>query len=986
MKYGYRSLRAALLATAASGLAVSGALAQDVDSVEDDEDEYVDEIVVTGFKAALNRSTELKRNSGSIAEAISAEEIGKLPDVSIAESLARLPGLAAQRLRGRAQQISVRGLGPDFTSALLNGREQVSAGDNRGIEFDQYPSELIGSAVVYKTPQANLIGQGLAGTVDLRTLKPLDYSERTISVAARYEFNDLDIPGDNDDGYRLTGTFIDQYKDGTVGLMLGFAVNESPSQAERFNAWGYPTITDLNGDLEIGDPTVPIDATLAIGGAKPFIESRSLERTAIVGALEFEPTDTLSTTFDGYFSNFKDEGTLNGIETPLVWGGLGIRPGATIEDGLVTAGTFGRSASDCDNVDTDGDGDACNDPEDTDGIVSSVGSNEGVAGVIRNDYRARDADVLSLGWNTQWQFAEGWEAEFDLSHSSVKRDDLDLESYTGTGRGSTNGAVDNLSFVTDGSTGFRFVPDGGIDYGDPSDVFLTDPNGWGQVGFVKEPQTDDELTQLRAAVTREFLDSGVTALELGVNHTMREKSLTSIESFIDLDPTALAANGIDTDGDGDPDSLPVPSQFLSDPISLDFLGFPSVISYDSVGLLASGGVYSLRPNTNADVLTKTYQVEEDVTTLYAQATIEDEWLGLPVTGNAGVQYVLTDQSSTGNAAGQGVVAAFTDGADYSNVLPSLNLSFELREDLFLRVGAARTLARARMDQLRASQGLGINQNICTLATDEDPATFDAALSNPAAGQVCIGAGGGSPTLRPYLADNYDLSLERYFGDGNYVSLAVFYRELDDYILDGGQVTREIDATNQAIALFGADFVAANPEITRGSLSQPTNVEGGNIQGVEVAANVTADTFTDGPLGGFGIFASYSYTDSEIDPAGNGETISIPGLSEHVANVTLFYELQGFEARISNRYRSDFLGEIVGFGAARQPVDIQAENVVDAQIGYRFESGPAEGLSVILQANNLTDEEFTTIFNGDDRQIRDYEVYGTTYLLGVNYTY
>ena len=337
-----RSLRAALLASATS-LAALGAAAAQESVATDDEDEYVDEIVVQGFRAALNRSTDIKRNESSIVEAISAEEIGKLPDVSIAESLARLPGLAAQRVRGRAQVISVRGLGPDFTTALLNGREQVTAGDNRGVEFDQYPAELLSSVVVYKTPEAGLIGQGLAGTVDLRTIRPLDYDDRTISGSARYEFNDLDLDAGSNDGYRFTGTYVDQFADDTVGLMFGVALQESPSQAERWDAWGYPNVNaDAFGDPIAGDP-------LALGGAKPYIEGRALERASAVGTLQFEPTDNFSATFDAFYSNFKDEGKLNGIELPLVWGGVNIQD-PVVTDGVVTSGTF-------QNTDDDGNAD-----------------------------------------------------------------------------------------------------------------------------------------------------------------------------------------------------------------------------------------------------------------------------------------------------------------------------------------------------------------------------------------------------------------------------------------------------------------------------------------------------------------------------------------------------------------------------------------------------------------------------------------------------
>ena len=145
----------------------------------------LDTVVVTGIRGGIERAIDTKKNATSIVEAVSAEDIGKLPDVSIAESIARLPGLAAQRVAGRAQVISVRGLSPDFATTLLNGRELVSTGDNRSVEFDQYPSELVAGVTVYKTPDAALVGQGLSGTLDMRTVRPLDYDKSVLAVSGR---------------------------------------------------------------------------------------------------------------------------------------------------------------------------------------------------------------------------------------------------------------------------------------------------------------------------------------------------------------------------------------------------------------------------------------------------------------------------------------------------------------------------------------------------------------------------------------------------------------------------------------------------------------------------------------------------------------------------------------------------------------------------------------------------------------------------------
>ncbi|WP_298126348.1 TonB-dependent receptor plug domain-containing protein, partial [Brevundimonas sp.] len=253
---------------------------------QDPEETEVDEVVVTGIRSSIESSIATKRNETSIVEVVTAEDIGKLPDVSIAESLGRLPGLALQRLDGRGQNISIRGLGPDFTTALLNGREQVSTGDNRGVEFDQYPSELLGSVVVYKTPDAALTGQGLAGTADLRVIRPLEYGRRALAANVRYERNGIGAlnAGTDDSGNRFSISYIDQFADDTIGIVLGYAHITSPYQSERFNAWGYPEVTG-------GGPRV-------IGGSKPYVMSSELERDGFVGVVEYRPNDQLHMTLD----------------------------------------------------------------------------------------------------------------------------------------------------------------------------------------------------------------------------------------------------------------------------------------------------------------------------------------------------------------------------------------------------------------------------------------------------------------------------------------------------------------------------------------------------------------------------------------------------------------------------------------------------------------------------------------------------------------
>jgi iron complex outermembrane recepter protein len=912
MNARFGSRQARLMSTVACGVVMlfAGAGLAQAQEAEPAEDE----IVVTGFRASLRNSTETKRDAEAIVEAVSAEDIGRLPDNSIAESLSRLPGLTAQRLFGRSQQISVRGLSPDFTTALLNGREQVSAGDNRGVEFDQFPSELLNSAVVYKTPTAGLIGQGLAGTVDLRTVSPLSYDERVVSLGARYEWNEIGalVAGTDDNGYRLTGSYIDQTEDGTLGWAIGVASMSSPTQAERWEAWGY---ANLNFD-----PAQP----LVVGGAKPYVQSSVLERDGILGVIEYRPSNAFHSRLDVFYSEFNETQDLKGIEFPLFFDcangcGWRLQPGFTVTDGLITAATFETE------------------------------------GVVRNDIRTRDTTVTSIGWNGQFELNDNWTAAADVSYSHVERHDLDLETYAGTGPGNGDGAaggIDDSLGIQQGNGSFVFSSI--LDYTDPALIMLTDPQGWGQAGFIKEPQTDDELRALRLSAERQ-MEGAFSSWEFGLNYSERSKDHTSIEAFVDLDC------GVNPDNTC---SVAVPNQFLQPDTALAFLGIPGMLSYDPVALLNSGGVYNLRPLLNSDVLVKTWGVEENVTVLYTQLNVDHELGGVPVTGNIGLQIVDTEQSSDGAVAAPNPAGfVLVQGGDsYVEYLPSLNLSFEVGDNSFLRLGIARTMARARMDQMRASFAVGYN-----VAQLNNP--------TPTPGASYWGGSGGNPELRPWIANSFDLSFEHYLGNSDgYISIAAFYKDLETFIF---QQDIPFDFTG-----FPTHNGIAVPASFQGFASAPANGNGGYIQGLEFTANIPGEVVSPA-LEGLGVVFNASFTDSDIQPPDTPGS-ALPGLSETVINTTIYYENGGFEARVSNRYRDDFLGEVTGFGAGRELRLVNGESILDAQVGYRFESGALNGLAVQLQANNITDEPFSTYSNGDSRLVRDFQRYGTTYLVGVTY--
>jgi len=898
------------LALAAAGTC-SMAYAQTTDQAAEEQakaDEQIEVISVTGFRRSLQDSQNIKMFNTSIVEAVSAEDIGKLPDVSIAESLARLPGLTAQRLNGRGQVISIRGLSPDFSTALLNGREQVSSGDNRGVEFDQYPSELLSGVVVYKTPDAALVGQGLSGTADMRLISPLKHGETTVAVNARYEWNQIDAlnAGADDSGQRLSISYIDQFADGTIGIALGYANMSNPTQIERFETWGYADTA--NGEK-------------VIGGAKVYANSNLLERDGFIGVFEYKPNADFSSTVDLYYSKFDETQRTSFMEMPLLWADqagphpVTLEPGYETQNGVVTAGTY-----------------------------------SGVKAIVRNHGNFRESDLFSAGWKTEFKLADNWFGTVDVSHSKLDRTDLILETDAGTGT-LGSGATDTIQFqMNDKGATFN----AGLDYADPSLILLTSPQGWGgdiipggQLGYYNSPGITDELNQLRLSAKTLLEHDVLDEVEFGLNVSSREKDKKSNEFFLGL-------------ADGST-SAAIPN--VSGTTSLAGFGIPGMVSYDPSELISSG-VYELVRNPNADVLVNDWNVQEDVITAFVKVGVNTSIGEIPVTGNFGTQVVHTDQSSYALAAsGTGIdVSSFRlDGGDkYWEVLPSMNLSFDLGAGHFVRLGLARTMARARMDQLRASQDFSFNPaNNNEQATPESNSPWSAT--------------GGNPELKPWIANALDISYEYYFDDSlGYMSLAGFYKDLETYIYD----------QNTLQDFTGYPSGGLTPVINEGVATKPQNGEGGRINGVEFSLSLSGAMIAP-MLENFGTILTGSWTDSSIQSDPNNPSTPLPGLSERVANVTMYYENGGFASRVSARYRSEFLGEIAGFGNGRELRMIEAETVVDAQVSYNFDEGQFEGLTILLQANNITDEPFVRTENG---LLIEHQRYGRTFMAGLSYKF
>lgn len=855
------------------------------------------EIIVTGFRAALQSAIATKKETDQIVESVSAEDIGKLPDQSIAESIARLPGLASQRIpgSGRTSYISIRGLGPDFSTTTLNGRLQTSTSDVRNVEYDQFPSEIVSGVDIYKTMNASLIGQGLVGSVNIKTIRPLDYRKQLLAVGAKGIYTDSGKlnPDSNEFGYRVNGTYVDQFANDTLGVAFSASYANEPYQVKEERAWD-----PWSGSGTSADP-------YRVNGLATWNNSTTAKRLGLTGTLQYQIAPEWTATVDGFYSNFREDQTRRGIELPLSC--CSAFSPVDIANGIATTARFAN-----------------------------------VPAVVNNHAYEREADLYSLGGNLRWAGSNGWSASLDLAWSKTDRLESVLETNAGTGAGSA-GANDTIDVELKDDK--LLITDHVVDYGDPTQIFITDPNGWGggapsgrQHGYLNNRTVDDEITQFSAEVARELDGNTLKAIRAGVNYVNRDKSLTPEEYYLTIAGGALQAA--------------VPSEYILDPIE-SWVGLGPVLAYDARGLL-NDGFFAREANVTENVLGKAFSVNEKVAGIFAMADINHEFADGVLTGNIGVLAQHTDQSSDGYV----VTAAtglepFSDGDKFWDVLPSLNLSMRFNGDFVVRFAVARQLMRPRMDDMasRFSYGYDVTRDI-------------------------ISGSSGNPRLRPYRANAVDFTLEKYWGTRGYVSAQFFFKELDSMIY------------SQTVDYDWSGFPSPDPRATNpmGVITTPINAQGGELYGVEVGGNLPFETFTQA-LEGFGVTGGASYTVPKVKPGPDAPEEDIPGYSRWVANGTAYFEKSGFNARGSVRYRSSYQGDFSGLAANRTRRRIKSETVFDAQIGYDFQQGSAlEGLSIFLQGLNLTDEPLISHDPAGEALTLNYEEYGRRFMLGASYKF
>jgi len=924
--------------------------------------EEVEVIEVKGFSSSLIKSLNDKRFADTVVESISADDLGALPDVSMADALTRLPGISAVRTGGQASEINIRGMAGGFVFSTLNGREQVSTSGQRNIEFDQYPSELISSASVYKSPKASLIEGGVAGTVELKTASPLKAKEtHNFTVNARGMYNDRadEIPNGQETGDRFSLSYQGKFLDETLGVAFGFARLYQPSVSTQFVGLAYNKQADVDGVSE----TEPNE--LISEGFEMQHRGGEETRNGYMAAIEWVPTDKLTVKADAFLSKFDTEAFARGFRVKLEGDGAAIG-NPVINDNLVIGGTFNRKTNGNTRVE------------------------------LVNDDNTDNDEVKSFGFNVDFEATDELTLNFDVSHSSadsVFKNGL-LWALVAEDATVANPVLDtnvSISYLLNGLN----LPDVGFN----QEAAFTDVNRvmvskYGIYPYINS----DEVNAFKLDGKYELDNPVISSIEAGVRYSEREYSndrqvfeYGSDGAFLSSQPPLRLTDDMVDVVNFSGNFSHFPSYLAIDADKALNAWFPQGIPQPvqtwgtgNTGILESQRV-SGGPDTAWSVL-QSGEVYEDVMAAYAMANLDTEFFSIPVTGNIGVRMVETDQyaSDLTDVGGDATLGAqnITDaaglvntrykpgiiGQTYRDYLPQMNLNFAITDSDQIRFAAAKVMSRPPIDRLASNTSYTINE---------------------LTGQV-NGSSSNSPFLKPFYATQYDISYEKYFTetDGAFVA-AVFYKDIESFINTFTITDFDFAAAGFPIPQYVPGTEPGNPDglppvtTTPGDYTTAVNNDkGGYIRGAEIAYTQVLK-FLPSFWQGLGFSGSYSYTESEIQQQVSlgAQTIDItlPGLSKNVMTATVFWEYEGFETRISGRYRDNFVSEQVAVEA--QTVNFDGETVIDYQASYQIN----DNFGVLFQVNNLTDEPTKSYF-GEEANTGTIQFFGRQYFVGANYTF
>ena len=932
----------AVVAAMTSTLALGSAQAADT-SV----DENLEEVVVTGIAASLGRSIDKKRDSDLVSDSITAEDLGKFPDNNIADSLQRIPGVAIDRAGGEGRFVSIRGLGPDFSAVLINGRSPASENEERAFSFDTLASELVRTVDVFKTSNPGLKEGGLGGTINIVTARPFDFDgfHAAGSIKGMYEENSEDTSPQA--SFILSNTFNDE----KFGVLASFTYQErstdkytvenehiSRTTEEPFLNFTTPSQGWAGGYAYSGDGLE--EDTYRIQSIYSGITNESRERIGGNLVLQLQAADNLVLTADLIHSQY-DTSTSKYSTGSYMWA---------------------PTLSPANQIDQNGFYNVINHGYDAGYNIT------GYAHLLTTTERPTESNVGGL--NAAWDISDEWKMVADFSMSDAELD---------------NRGLDRLYIVEFlDRPGYIMSSDGGIpsiEYADPAAI--TPEMGSANMKDLRARINSNDGVynsaknhELKLDVEWSPMDSFLTQVKFGANNTVAEKST---EYWATPDLIRRMYHGLATQQEIDYDSIitgvlkpgNVFGGLNGDVYMIDPVAYRNWMAENvdgrtradtPAGIASKEAFIANGSSWDAVKSNDSYTIEEDVTSFYMEAIGDMEFFSMPLRLAGGVRYTETEVTSSGTSqvlvglvrelAEEGkppspwLVQQFADEAgtaialnnDYDNWLPSLNARLEVTDDFYIRAAASETLTRPTLTSLAPYTSYGTTTTSTRMAR------------------------GNNPYLKPFVSQNLDLSFEYYYGDSNLLSIAFYKKEIDDFI-----VTMSLPETFD-------DISVEDPEWKTFMVTRPQNGKSASIEGAEF-------NWTHIFENGFGFAGNYTVVDSNasLDAAGTTETFALPGISD-TGNATVFFERNGLELRVAYNYRTEFLGRVFN-GPANEPVHYDAYGAFDVGASYDL----TDHFTVFIEGSNVTGETVNK-YGRYQNQFIGFEDTGALYTFGVRATF
>ncbi len=879
------------------------------------------EIVVTGYARSLRQAIEVKRNANAVVDAISAEDIGKFPDRNVAESLAHIPGVSIDRRFGEGEKVAILGTDPALNRMLLDGHGLASAdwggNDNdpssRTFNYSLLAPELVDRLEVYKSPEPRIEEGSLGGTVIVRTRRPLELEANSIFASGGYLYNDRADKGN----IRGSGLYSWRNDAETFGVLVAATYDKQNMVRAGVEFFGYDNIAP-NADGTRNSPFVNRDATTGAlslknpnatinGGtiqdlyaaASPFginyaYFQQQRQRASIAGTVQYRPAENLTLTLNGLHIDGNYNNYSQAMYTiPGAWTG-NVLQSATVSNGVVTQASFGAAASNSQSAQLDT-------------LVRRTKLKTDNLNFFA-DWEGDDGAKVSFagGWskatggrNPEYLFNVQTRLPFSYAITPTSAEvnftgDLTNPANYFTNPNNNPAQIEGRPVIVNGAQ-LNAAQIGGLDYS-----VTTDRDIFG--GF-------DGTVPLGGVFTELLIGARVTDHVNRINARGINTYKTSSQTAAQLGVTTGVTPGGVFDGSGGSGSA---TQFLNLP------------EQSVIDILAN--------SINSPLVTKigaSTRVKETVAASYIQANFDQGGLR----GNIGGRLVYTRDVSNYATTLSNVVnpqpVPTRVSTDYLKFLPSVNLIYTITPEVIVRGSVAKVISRPRYQDLAAATSLN---------------------------DVTLDGGGGNPNLRPYQSTNYEVTAEWYPRAGALLSLELFRRDIDNYIIN----TR----TN---AVY---FNSLRNQLTTYNVNQPINGGKAKVNGVLV--NGQAEIW-----GGFGLQANYSYQDSSTSTiAGINGALNLPYLSKHTVNVIPYFESGPFQARVSYNYRTSYFRTIGRLGSEEM---VAPYSQLDASASLNL----TKNITLTVNAQNLLDETYLQYSGTRDRPSAFYKN-GRTFVGSVSF--